>query len=287
MLGSAVLKEFSGHEGKLIATVRNIADATTIPDVEVVKFDASLDDLQVAFSKLGHVDYVINCIGVIKPYINDNDAIQRANAIAINSVFPYRLEKWASKSGAKVMQIATDCVFSGSKGGYLESDKHDALDVYGKSKSLGEVPGQSMMHLRVSIIGPEVNRSSSLLEWVRRQPKNAEIKGFTDHLWNGITSMHFARIAKGIIEKDLFEPGVSHVLPVDTVTKFALVSAMVKHLGRSDIQVIATATGDQIDRTLKTESPEMNQKLWQGAGYSSPLSVDDMVSEMIAWDSGQ
>jgi dTDP-4-dehydrorhamnose reductase len=230
------------------------------------------------------IDFVVNCIGIIKPYINDSDPKQTETAFEINGAFPNRLEAWASKNGAKVIQIATDCVFSGTKGNYLESSEHDALDVYGKSKSMGEAKGASMMHLRVSIIGPEVDRNSSLLEWVRNQPQNAEVSGYTDHFWNGITSFHFAKISRGIIEDEIFEPGVFHVLPQDSVTKSELVSLIAKYLGRSDIKVNPTATGANINRTLDTSNPAKNKTLWLSAGYESPPSIEQMVAEIITWD---
>jgi dTDP-4-dehydrorhamnose reductase len=282
MLGSAVLKEFSAFQGELIATTRVDTSLVAGSNVRFLKFDAATDDLDSTFSM--PIDFVINCIGIIKPYINDSDTKQTATAFEINGAFPNRLETWASKHGAKVIQIATDCVFSGSKGNYLESSEHDALDVYGKSKSMGEAKGASMMHLRVSIIGPEVNRNSSLLEWVRNQPKNAEISGYTDHFWNGITSFHFAKIARGVIENDIFEPGVFHVLPKDCVTKSELVGLIAKYLGRSDIKVTPTSTGANINRTLDTSNPAKNKNLWLSAGYESPPSIAQMVSELITWD---
>ena len=280
MLGSAVLKEFSNFQGELIATTRVGASLVAGSNVRFLKFDAATDNLDSAFSM--PIDYVINCIGIIKPYINDSDPKQTETAFEINGAFPNRLEAWATKRGAKVIQIATDCVFSGSKGKYLESNEHDALDVYGKSKSLGEAKGDSMMHLRVSIIGPEVDRNSSLLEWVRNQPKNAEVSGYTDHFWNGITSMHFATIARGIIENDLFEAGVFHVLPQDSTSKCELVTLIAKYLGRSDIKVNPTATGSNINRTLDTSFPAKNKIFWQAAGYDAPPTIEQMVSEVIA-----
>jgi dTDP-4-dehydrorhamnose reductase len=283
MLGSDVLKEFSTFQGELIATTRAGTRLVAGSNVRFLKFDAATDDLDGTFSI--PIDYVINCIGIIKPYINDTDPKQTETAFEINGAFPNRLEAWASKRGAKVIQIATDCVFSGSKGNYLENNEHDALDVYGKSKSMGEAKGDSMMHLRVSIIGPEVDRNSSLLEWVRHQPKNAEIHGYTDHFWNGITSMHFAKIARGIIENEIFEPGVFHVLPQDSVTKSELVSLIAKYLGRSDIKVNPTATGANINRTLGTSNPPKNKALWRSAGYESPPSISQMVAELIEWES--
>jgi len=283
MLGSAVLKEFSNFQGEMVATTRGDAGLVSDSSVRFVKFDAAIDELDTKFSM--PIDFVINCIGVIKPYINDSDRKQTAIAIEINGAFPNRLEAWANKRGAKVIQIATDCVFSGSQGNYIETNKHDALDVYGKSKSMGEAKGVSMMHLRVSIIGPEVDRNSSLLEWVRNQPINAEVPGFTDHLWNGITSMHFAKIARGIIENNSFEAGVFHVLPKDSVTKSELVMLIAKYLGRSDIKVNPTATGANINRTLDTSFPAKNKGFWLGAGYDSPPSIEQMVSEVISWGS--
>ena len=283
MLGSAVLKEFSTFQGKLIATTRVVASLVAGSNIRFLKFDAATDNLDSSLSM--PIDYVINCIGIIKPYINDLDTKQTETAFEINGDFPNRLQGWATKHGAKVIQIATDCVFSGSKGKYLEGDKHDALDVYGKSKSLGEAKGDSMMHLRVSIIGPEVGRNSSLLEWVRNQPKNAEVSGYTDHFWNGITSMHFAKIARGIIENDLFEGGVFHVLPQDSATKCELVTLIANYLGRSDIKINPTATGANINRTLDTGFPNKNKAFWLGAGYVSPPTIEQMVSEVIASES--
>jgi len=283
MLGSAVLKEFSNFQGELIAATRAGTSLVAGSKVKFLKFDAATDNLDSAFSM--PIDYAINCIGIIKPYINDSDPKQTETAFAINGAFPNSLQAWATKRGAKVIQIATDCVFSGSKGKYLETNVHDALDVYGMSKSLGEAKGDSMMHLRVSIIGPEVDRNSSLLEWVRNQPKNAEISGYTDHFWNGITSMHFAKIARGIIENDLFQAGVFHILPQDSTTKCELVNLIAKYLGRSDIKVNPTATGAIINRTLDTNFPAKNKRFWQAAGYDSPPTIERMVSEVIASES--
>jgi dTDP-4-dehydrorhamnose reductase len=283
MLGSAVLKEFSNFQGELIATTRVGASLGSNSNVRFLKFDAATDNLDSAFYM--PIDYVVNCIGIIKPYINDTDPKQTETAFEINGAFPNRLQAWATNRGAKVIQIATDCVFSGSRGNYLESNEHDALDVYGKSKSLGEAKGASMMHLRVSIIGPEVDRNSSLLEWVRNQPKNAKISGYTDHFWNGITSMHFAKIARGLIENDKFEAGVFHVLPQDSATKCELVTLIAKYLGRSDIKVTPTATGSNINRTLGTNFPAKNKGFWQAAGYDAAPTIEQMVSEVIGSES--
>jgi dTDP-4-dehydrorhamnose reductase len=94
--------------------------------------------------------------------------------------------------------------------------------------------------------------------------------------------MHFAKIARGIIENDLFEAGVFHVLPQDSVTKCELVSLIAKYLGRSDIKVNPTATGANINRTLNSSFPTKNMAFWIGAGYDAPPTIEQMVSEVIA-----
>lgn len=280
MLGAAVVKEFLDFPGEVTVTARRQGVESLPPAFSEIAFDASTDDPSDAFQSLSKVDYVVNCIGIIKPYINDSDDKQRKTAVEVNSMFPQKLADWASATGAEVIQIATDCVFSGSKGSYLESDSHDALDVYGKSKSLGEVPNESMMHLRVSIIGPEVGRSTSLLEWVKNQPQGAQINGFTDHVWNGVTTNHFGKLARGIIESNLFKSGVFHVVPGNRLPKDKLVQKIASVFGREDIEIQPKASGNTVDRTLETTNPEFNIALWAAAGYKTPPTIEQMLEEI-------
>jgi len=280
MLGTAVMNEFLNFEGDVVVTTRGKKLEGLPNSISQLSFDATTDDPAAAFKGLGKVDFVINCIGIIKPHISDSDDKQRLNALQINSLFPQKLADWASETGAKVIQIATDCVFSGHKGSYLESDAHDALDVYGKSKSLGEVPSPAMMHLRVSIIGPEVGRSTSLLEWVRNQPQGAQIFGFTDHVWNGVTTTHFGKIARGIIDSNLFKAGVFHIIPGNRLPKDKLVEKIASVFGRNDIEIQPKASGSTVDRTLETIDTEFNVRLWAAAGYKTPPTIEHMLEEI-------
>ena len=153
MLGSACVKVLITHPDlEVIGTSR-------IFDPKFVKFDASKDDISRLLNQT-KPNWIINCIGIIKPYINENEPNSVAIAKNINSDFPRILEKISSQLGARVIQIATDCVFSGDSGLYSESDPHDATDVYGKTKSQGEASGPNFMNIRCSIIGPEVGRST-------------------------------------------------------------------------------------------------------------------------------
>lgn len=280
MLGQGVISAFHGSGLKLIITTRDGSFSDDAGDARVIKFDALSDELDILDSLVSAGDWIINCIGIIKPHIKDDNAEQRRIALLVNGLFPDKLARYAEAKGLKVIQIATDCVYSGQKGLYSEEDEFDALDVYGKTKSLGEVPSKSMMHLRVSIIGPEFGRSTSLFEWVRNQPENSEIFGFTDHVWNGVTTFHFGKLCRGAIENNYFIPGVIHVIPGSTLTKESLVRHLAARAGRSDISITPKASGKVIDRTLSTVNPKIVDILWRNAGYSSAPNVEQMIQEM-------
>lgn len=274
MLGSAVVRELEaqGIEVHVASRTRGILfDAT---DLDVTGLLAS--------STLRSGDYVVNCVGLTKSRIDENSISSRASAVRLNVDFPNALAAEAERAGVRVIQVATDCVFSGTTGRYTESSDHDPLDVYGKTKSLGEAPSDLVMHLRCSLIGPEQGRSSLFFEWVRQQPPGAQINGFTNHLWNGLSSTTFGRIVAGIIKKDLFQAGVQHLVPKDLVTKDQLVRLVLDSLGRHDVTVESISAAEAINRTLSTNNVEFNQNLFHAAGFAALPTIAEMVDEICS-----
>jgi dTDP-4-dehydrorhamnose reductase len=269
MLGHSVAKVFKNDPAmQLIQTSRTKLEG-------FLKFEAMKDDVA-ELIKYVNPDWVINCIGVIKPHIDEKSPESVLRAVEINGIFPYLLAKSTTKS---VIQIATDCVYSGDKGSYNESDLHDATDVYGKTKSLGEIDFKNLIHLRVSIIGPEAGRSTSLLEWFKNQPEGAELNGFTDHLWNGITTHHFGRISHGIVSNDLIGLGKTHIVPNDKVTKAKLLKIFSEAYNRADITISEVKSAKTIDRTLSTLDATLNTKIWNIAGFKAIPTIQEMVLE--------
>jgi len=273
MLGHAVLEEFEGTTSEVAFTSRS---GLGIP------FDVLSDSVESLTKYVSQGGYIINCLGITKPHIKDDNDQDAARAKLVNSLFPAELASLAEKTGSRVIQIATDCVFSGRTGHYLETDSHDAGDVYGKTKSLGEVVSDNVMHIRVSTIGRELERSTLLLEWVLSHPNGATIPGFTDHFWNGVTTNHFAKVARGIIETDGFESGLSHLVPADELSKADLVRQIASAFGRSDLIVKDTDSGKPIDRTLSTTDPAFNKRLWVGAGYPNIPTIEQLIAEIAA-----
>ena len=280
MLGQAVAKEFAGFEGGVVVSSRSGTVPNSSPSFAQLRFDARADRVSRVLTHLDRGDFVINCIGVIKSEIDETSTESLANASAMNSDFPKELAQEAASRGIRIIQIATDCAFSGKSGHYSESSPHDARDHYGVTKSGGEVVSQSMMHLRVSIIGPEIRGHKSLYDWVALQPFGAKITGFTNHLWNGIPAKHFAKIGRAVIESGLFKAGTQHIVPRDQVTKAELVRLIAHHARRSDLVIEDGLAPDFIDRTLVTNDPVFNMQLWAAAGFINPPSIAELVSEI-------
>jgi len=289
MLGSMVADVLSRDpELHVRATARDAGLARRFAErasrVEWSLYDAAMDDERQLEITVNGAAWVVNCIGLTKPYAHDGNAAEVRRAIRINSEFPFELAAVVARREAKVIQIATDCVYSGRQGGYSESAVHDALDVYGKTKSLGEVPSPLFRLLRASIIGPEPKAFVFLLEWFRRQAAGAQVRGFVHHLWNGVTTLHFARLALGIIHHDSAPAALCHVLPAAPVSKAELLGTFAKSFGRGDIAIEPVAAGTAVDRTLATDDPARNRALWEAAGYDEPPTIPQMLDELAAFD---
>jgi dTDP-4-dehydrorhamnose reductase len=240
MLGSTVVRHFAAQEGyDVTATYRT--EGLDVPCAKM-KFDVLSDSPEVIS---GDYDYVLNCIGITKPFMLPDIVA----AIKINSIFPHTLAQWCNSKQAKLIHITTDCVYSGHKGKYVESDLHDALDDYGKSKSLGECPDKAMT-LRTSIIGEELHKDAFLVAWAKSQ-KGKTVSGFSTHSWNGVTTNQYARICDDIIQKGFYEHGLFHVFAKDDVTKLEMM-----HMFNKKYDLGMTIEDKQpaiCDRTLRTE----------------------------------
>jgi len=206
------------------------------------------------------IEYILNAIGVIKPHCKENNPKGIERAILVNAHFPYKLSKLAKQLNVKIIQIATDCVYDGFKGNYNENSSHNALDVYGKTKSLGEVNDKTILNIRCSIIGPEIKSKVSLLEWFLSQ--KLEVKGFTHHKWNGITTLRFAQLVDEIIKQGLYDKLIDkspifHFVPNYSLTKYEMLSIFNKIFNKN-IPIVSTDDfGPSIDRTLSTNFSDL------------------------------
>ena len=268
MLGHVVAASLKSNKDLVVIT---ISRGKNFPDYKV----DHLDQISAIIESI-KPNFVINCIGLVKPFISDFKPSTVLDATFINSIFPLQLIGLCEKFGIKLIQIATDCVYRGLKGPYNENDVHDADDIYGKTKSLGEINSQLAMNIRCSIIGPNPFGGHSLLNWVATSKKNAVLNGYSNHFWNGVSTYTFADVTERVITQNIFMPGVSHLVPQNSVSKFELLKLIAKSTNRNDLIIQETAAETAIDRTLSTLYPENNIKLW---GANGPESIP-LISEM-------
>jgi dTDP-4-dehydrorhamnose reductase len=188
---------------------------------------------------------VINCIGVVKQIIHN---FRTEDVLKINSVFPRNLSVLCNRLKIKLIHITTDCVYSGLKGNYTENDYYDAEDLYGISKLSGE-PSDCMV-LRTSIIGVEKKTSHSLIGWAIKNRGN-KVNGFTNHYWNGVTTLQFAKISETILKSGLYSCGIFHIFSPDKVSKYELL-VMINDVFELGLEITPFATEVICDRSLSS-----------------------------------
>jgi dTDP-4-dehydrorhamnose reductase len=274
MLGSKVVSELTSQTISHTAISRSSLGNDRLGLNQETDIEA-LSRLQKLF---GTPTHIVNAIGVVKPRINETNNQSVLEAIQGNSIFPRNLGTYCERNLIHLIQIATDCVYSGIKGNYLESDSHDPTDVYGKTKSLGEFTSECLSLIRCSIIGSELENKYSLAEWVSAQEQNATINGFTNHNWNGVTTKVFGMLVAGFVTHDVKPIGNLHLVPSKKVSKFELVNVIKKELGREDITVNEYESPIVVDRTLATELSDLNKQVWKFAGFSSVPTIPEMVN---------
>lgn len=163
-----------------------------------------------------HPDVIVNCIGLIKQSPLAQDPLQ---AIQLNALLPHHLALICRTSGIRMIHISTDCVFSGRKGHYVETDPSDAEDLYGRTKLLGEVAESHTVTLRTSIIGRELKSGLGLIEWFLAQEET--IRGYQRAIYTGFTTDELARVILDLIIPNESLTGIYHVSS-DSISKYDL-----------------------------------------------------------------
>jgi dTDP-4-dehydrorhamnose reductase len=262
MLGSAVLGFFKQrNEHEIWGAIRNPEMKRHLPPVTHDRIYAGLDvldqDALVDIMQKIRPDVVINCVGLIKQLKNADDPL---SVLPINAMLPHRLEKLCALAGARLVHVSTDCVYSGKKGRYIETDLSDAEDLYGKSKFIGELHEQKhAITLRTSIIGHELNSKYALVDWFLSQ-ENA-VKGYTKAIFSGLPTVELARVIHDYVLPNPELHGLYHV-SAQPIAKFDLLKLIAAQYQKNiqinpDDQVV-------IDRSLDSSA------FTKATGYVAP-----------------
>jgi len=272
MLGHQLLKSWQGnHEVRV--TLRG--DAQRYADYGLFTSENSFYGVDVLdFFKLEQAvrlfrpEAIVNAIGIVKQRAEAHDTIQ---SLEVNSLLPHRLSQLCKKADARLIHLSTDCVFSGSRGMYTEDDLEDARDLYGRSKLMGEVHDAHAVTLRTSIIGLELSRNKSLIEWFLA--RTGQVKGFTRAIYSGFTTREMARIIERILLDHCGMSGLWHVAS-EPISKYALLTELNGLMQRRDIELLPESDFF-CDRSLDAT------RFYTETGYQPP-SWCDMLKELAA-----
>jgi dTDP-4-dehydrorhamnose reductase len=275
MLGHKVVQVLADRH-EVTATFQSARGAwTTFPMYERAPAERTLGGVDaVAFDTVvrafaaARPEVVINCIGIIKQLEEAHDPIV---TLTLNALLPHRLADLCAASGARLIHLSTDCVFSGRKGGYTEDDVSDAEDLYGRSKFLGEVDGPGCLTIRTSIIGRDFLKQSALLEWFLAQ-RGGTVRGYRNTVFSGLTTQALARLIGDLIEHHADLHGVVQVAS-EPITKLDL-------LGRIRDAMHLDVTIEPFDDPPCDRS--LNADRFAGATGCRVPSWDEMAAELAA-----
>lgn len=185
---------------------------------------------------------LINCVGVLVRGSKEHPD----NAVLLNAYFPRLLEKLADRYGARLIHISTDCVFSGKKGNYTETDFKDADDVYGKSKALGEIVNGRDLTIRTSIIGPELKMDGEgLFHWFMSQ--HGTVSGFKTAIWGGVTTLELAKAIDVAIKEGII--GLVQLSNGTGISKYDLLCLFKDIWGRKDVEIVSV-DANGVDKSI-------------------------------------
>jgi dTDP-4-dehydrorhamnose reductase len=261
MLGNAMFRVLSdGADLAVYGTARSNSArehfSKNLSGQIIVGTDAENNDSLVKAFATVRPDVVVNCVGLVKQLADASDPLQ---AVPINTLLPHRLAVLCQATGARLVHISTDCVFSGAKGNYLETDFPDAYDLYGRSKLLGEVDYPHAISLRTSIIGHELSGHRSLVNWFLAQ--QGAVKGFTRAIFSGLPTVELATVVRDVVlpRKELH--GLYHV-SAKPINKFDLLQMLANAYGKN----IEINPSEElvIDRSLNSD------RFKETTGYAPP-----------------
>lgn len=234
-----------------------------------------LINFQILSNQLNKInpDIVINACGIT---IRRGIETLKSNSIILNSALPHFLNEWVTFNNKRLIHFSTDCVFTGAKGDYLDNDNKDAYDLYGSTKTMGEViDSKYAITLRGSMIGSELENKTELFEWFLKQ-KNKKIIGFNKVIYSGITTKKMAEIVLKLIDQYPKLTGVYNISS-KPISKFELLKLWNKLFDiNANIEIDNSYSSnknlisDNFYRTISMEQPDWVE-------LSSQLNIDNLL----------
>lgn len=231
-----------------------------------IKLDVSNYDKLIEIFKKNDFDIVINCIGLLNNTAEENPEL----AIWYNSYFPHLIASLGNKYNFKLIHISTDCVFSGSEGGYEENANKNGIGFYAQSKALGEITDDKNLTLRTSIIGPEIKQDGiGLFHWFMNQER--ELYGYKNVYWTGVTTLELAKAIRKATDQDL--KGLYHLVNNEKINKYDLLQHFNRLFRNNELKIIPEYNYKS-DKSLINTRSDFDFKV---------ASYENMLSDLKKW----
>jgi dTDP-4-dehydrorhamnose reductase len=212
-------------------------------------------------------DNIVNCIGLLNIYAEEH----KAEAVYLNSFLPHFLAELTDGTEKRIIHISTDCVFSGKRGGYSESDFPDGESFYDRSKALGELNNKKDLTIRTSIVGPDMKRGGiGLVNWFMQQ--NGKVNGYKNAMWTGQTTLQLAKTIENSSKHHVH--GLFNLVPREKISKYDLLMLFNRYLRTVKIEIIPEESY-KIDKSLIRTNFEMFD-------YSIP-DYEEQMAELGDW----
>lgn len=277
LAGSAIATALSRNPFIDLTLTHRSSPFTVIPGARQAPFTFGTDDLDALLDECAP-SVVINAIGVTRQVIRLNGTPE-ASAWSTNSSLPRELAKLLEERDIRFLHLSTDCVFDGSRGLYREEDEPHPTDLYATTKAAGEPVNPGATVIRTSFIGPHGSKTG-LLAWFAAQPRHAVIDGYTDHTWNGVTTMALAELVRAwVVDEATFQP-IQHIYSWPPLTKFELLVHLQRRFGRTDITIHPRATGRPQDLTLLSSHSSSLEAAWASIGYPNIPDIQTLIEDM-------
>lgn len=212
-------------------------------------------------------DSVINCVGILNQFAEQKPS----EAILLNSYLPHFLADITKNTGIQIIQMSTDCVFSGRRGKYTEDDVTDGVTYYDRTKAMGELDDKKNITLRNSIIGPDINENGiGFMNWFLKQ--KGSVLGYTQAIWTGQTTLQLAKTMEYAANNRCY--GLYNAVPKSSISKYQLLVLINNTIRGNRIEVIPS-DAVKVDKSLvRTRKGNLD--------YTIP-EYDVMINELSEW----
>lgn len=214
----------------------------------------------------GNYDAVINCIGLLNQYAEQNKAM----AVLLNGYLPHYLTEITKDSKTRIIHMSTDCVFAGNDGPYYENTFPNGTTFYDRTKAIGEINTDKDLTFRNSIVGPDIKPSGiGLFNWFMKQ--EGEVNGFTGAIWTGVTTYTLAKAMEQALKENL--TGIYNLVNNESINKYDLLCLFNNYFREGKKKIIPN-NKLQLDKSLRCMREDFS--------FVVP-SYEQQIKEMREW----